>query len=107
MQFLCAADPEPVLDFETKTPKTDEHGQPLSSLQLVAISDSGAEVIAIKLPGNPTVRIGDPVTVNGLVAIPWAMGNRNGIAFRATSVEPATNRSASTSRGAKDEGNRS
>lgn len=101
MKFLCAAEPEPVLDFETKTPKTDEHGQPLTSVRLVVISQSGADVITVKLPGTPTVSVGEQVSVSALVAIPWTMGDRNGIAFRATKIE-----SVATAKSRSDGGSR-
>jgi hypothetical protein len=35
------------------------------------------------------IRQGHPVKVVGLVAQPWTMGDRSGVAFRATRIEPA------------------
>lgn len=87
MTFLCATGPEPVLDFETKAPKADENGEPFYGVQVVTISDSGAEVISVKIPGQPTVKGGQAVSVQGLVATPWSMGDRSGVAFRATKIE--------------------
>jgi hypothetical protein len=40
------------------------------------------------LPG-PGIRQGHPVKVSGLVAQPWTMNDRAGVAFRAARVEPA------------------
>ena len=34
LTFMCASEPEPVLDFETKNPKADENGEPLYGLQV-------------------------------------------------------------------------
>ena len=34
------------------------------------------------------IRQGHPVKVTGLVAQPWAMNDRSGVAFRAARVEP-------------------
>jgi len=88
--FLCAMAPEPVVDFETKRPRADEHGEPLYAVQLVALAEGSAEIIAVKTVGAaPAVRQGQPVRVVGLVAQPWTMGDRSGVAFRAARVEPA------------------
>jgi hypothetical protein len=44
----------------------------------------------VKIPGEPPeLPQGTAVKVVGLVATPWAMGDRNGVAFRATRIEPA------------------
>jgi len=90
--FMVATPAEPVRDFETKRPKLDpETGLPLFNVQLVALAEGGAEIIGVKLPGEPAgLAQGVPVNVLGLVATPWAMGDRNGVAFRATRIEPAT-----------------
>lgn len=86
MTFMCASEPAPVLDFETKQQKADEHGQPLFATQIVVLAEGGAEVVSLKTPGRPEVGPGQVVSVGELVAIPWAMGDRNGIAFRAATV---------------------
>jgi hypothetical protein len=90
--FLCAMPPEPVLDFETKRPRADDNGEPLYVVQLVALAENSAEILAVKVPGmpGPGIRQGHPVKVVGLVAQPWTMGDRSGVAFRAARVEPAT-----------------
>jgi hypothetical protein len=38
---------------------------------------------------SQAIRQGHPVKVTGLVAQPWAMNDRSGVAFRAARVEPA------------------
>ena len=84
ISFLCAMAPEPVVDFETKRPRADENGEPLFAIQLVALAEGTAEIIAVKVAGAaPAVRQGQPVKVLGLVAQPWTMGDRAGVAFRA------------------------
>jgi hypothetical protein len=88
LTFMCASEPEPVLDFETKNPKADENGEPLYGLQVVVLSDGGAEVINLKVPGRPTVKAGQMLNLRSLVATPWSMGDRSGVAFRAAEVEP-------------------
>ena len=89
--FLCAMPPEPVVDFETKRPRADENGEPLYVVQLVALAENSAEILAVKVPGMPSanIRQGHPVKVHGLVAQPWTMNDRSGVAFRAARIEPA------------------
>jgi hypothetical protein len=84
--------PEPVVDFETKRPRADDNGEPLYVVQLVALAEQSAEILAVKVPGmpGPGLRQGHPVKVVGLVAQPWTMGDRSGVAFRAARIEPAT-----------------
>jgi hypothetical protein len=73
--FLCAVEAEPVVDFETKRPRADENGEPLYLVQLIAMTDGAAEILAVKVPGlpGPSIRQGHPVKVIGLVAQPWSM----------------------------------
>jgi hypothetical protein len=86
--FLCAVEAEPVVDFETKRPRADENGEPLYLVQLM--TDGAAEILAVKVPGLPSgLRQGHPVKVHGLVAQPWSMNDRSGVAFRAARIEPA------------------
>ena len=89
--FLCALAPEPVIDFETKRPRADENGEPLYLVQLIAMTDGAAEILAVKVAGLPSagIRQGHPVKVHGLVAQPWTMNDRSGVAFRAARVESA------------------
>jgi hypothetical protein len=70
--FLCALAPEPVVDFETRRPKADENGEPLYVIQLLAMGDGSADLIAVKVGGvpSPAIRQGAPVKVTGLVAQP-------------------------------------
>jgi hypothetical protein len=59
-------------------------------VQLVALAEGSAEIIGVKVPGElPELPQGATVRVVGLVATPWAMGDRNGVAFRASRIEPA------------------
>jgi hypothetical protein len=64
--FLCAVEAEPVVDFETKRPRADENGEPLYMVQLIAMSDGAADIIAVKVPGapGPGIRQGHPVKVS-------------------------------------------
>ena len=89
--FLCAVEAEPVVDFETKRPRADDNGEPLYTIQLLAMGDGTADLLAVKVPGVPSqaVRQGVPVKVTGLVAQPWTMADRSGVSFRAARIEPA------------------
>ena len=89
--FLCALTPEPVIDFQTKQHRADENGEPLYVIQLLAMGDGSADLLAVKVPGPPSsaIRQGAPVKVTGLVAQPWTMQDRSGVSFRAATVEPA------------------
>jgi hypothetical protein len=60
--FLCAVEAEPLVDFETKRPRADENGEPLYMVQLIAMTDGAAEILAVKVPGLPSgIRQGHPV----------------------------------------------
>ena len=85
--FLAAGPPRPVQDFDTKQPKADANGEPLYAVQLVAMQPAGADVITVKVSGQPTVTVGAPVRVVGLVGLPWQNNGRAGVAFRAARIE--------------------
>ncbi len=82
--------PEPIRERGTNRPRTDtETGEPLFAVQLVALIEGRANVITVKVPGEPpAVPQGAPVRVLGLVATPWTMEGRSGVAFRAARIEP-------------------
>ena len=88
--FMCALEPQPVLDFETRRPRADENGEPLYVVQLIALAEGEAEILAVKVSGVPSsgIRQGHPIKVHGLVAQPWSMNDRSGVAFRAARIEP-------------------
>ena len=49
----------------------------------MALDASGADVIAVTVPGDPNVTMGQPAQVEGLVALPWSQESRSGIVERA------------------------
>jgi hypothetical protein len=90
VSFLCAGDAEPVLDYDSGRPKLDRSGQPLYSVSLVGMADGLAEVIAVKIPGEPkAISRGAAVRPVGLSANPWTICDRSGIAYRAERIEVA------------------
>lgn len=92
LTFLLVAQPQPVRDFESGRAKVED-GQPVFSVRVVAMDPGSgeAEIIAVKVPGEPVgLAPGAPVVVSELTAQPWSIGDKFGVAFRATAVDSAT-----------------
>lgn len=91
--FLCTRIPEQRTNFETGAPRIDKAtGQVLWQVQVIALDPTGGEVLAVTVVGEPKVIVGQPVSVSGLVALPWSQDGRSGIAYRAeaiTATDPA------------------
>ena len=78
--------------------KVDENGrqktqrntnEPLWTVQLMALEESGGEILNVTVAGvPPKVTPGQSVIPVQLEAIPWAQGTRNGVAFRAAQLNP-------------------
>jgi hypothetical protein len=96
MTFQSVGSPEPAVDFATKQPKIDENGAHLFNVQVVAISNGEAEIIQVRVSGEPA-KFGPsaPLRITGLVASPWTMGDRSGISYRAEKIEPVGQAKAS------------
>jgi hypothetical protein len=91
LTFLMVGTPRPVKDFETGLAKGDKDGVPLFGVRLVAMGGDDAEVITVKVAGEPKgLKPGAAVRVSELMAQPWSMGERSGVSFRASGVEPAS-----------------
>jgi hypothetical protein len=87
VSFVCTRAPEARIAFDTGQAKTDrETGLPLWQVQLMALDTSGGDVIAVTVAGDPNVTVGQPVQIDGLVALPWSQEGRSGIAFRADAI---------------------
>jgi hypothetical protein len=95
LQFLVVAGAEPLKQYEEGkpreawAPRVDSNGEVLWRVQLVALGDGEAEIIRVSLPGDPGVRQGEMVRVEGMTAQAWEMDGRSGMAFRATAVRAA------------------
>ena len=91
MSFKTAGDPRPVLDLDTKQPRTDKDGNPLYAVRVFASGEDVGQVIEIKVAGEPNgVRRNQDVRVAGLTVQPWTLKNgKSGIAFRAATIAPA------------------
>ena len=89
--FLASKEPEPVLDPNTNVQKLDKEGRSMFLVQLVWLSESGAEVLPVKVVGKPVGLVaGTAVKVTALTASPWSMGDRNGVSFTAERIEAIT-----------------
>lgn len=88
MTFICGSAPEAVVDFATNREKVDKAtGTAIFSTSLIAITEDGPEVIAVRTIGKPTsVVVGESVRVLDLTATPWSMGERSGTSYKATKV---------------------
>jgi len=91
MTFIAMSRPEPVVDFTTRQPKTDQAGQPVYTVQVAAMFEDQGEILPVKVAGQPSgIEQGMRVELVGLVATPWEMGDRNGVAYRASAIRPAS-----------------
>jgi len=63
-------------------------GRPMWSTQVFVLDDDGGEVITVTTAGEkPNVKVGQPVSLFKLEALPWATNGRNGVAFRAEEIK--------------------
>jgi hypothetical protein len=86
VQFIVSKLPEPKNDGDGRHKADRETKELLYVTELVGIDDSGAEVIKVTTAGAPKVGNRQPVQVAGLVATPWTVDGRSGVAFRAESI---------------------
>ena len=89
--FFCTRVPEARTDRDTGVPRMDrESGLPLWQVQLAALDETGGEVLAVTMAGEPKVTVGSDVSLDSLVAIPWSQGDRSGVAYRAARISVAS-----------------
>ena len=90
-QVQASRDPEPKVDQNGAQRSEKGTGRLMWSTQVFVLDETGGEVISITTAGEkPNVKVGQLVLVSGLEAIPWATNGRNGVAFRATELKPAS-----------------
>jgi hypothetical protein len=89
--MLCVVKPQPKLvNIETGEVKKDRDGLTVFTIGVVVRDGYRASVIDIAVSGEPVgIDVGVPVSVVGLTAFAWAMGDRHGTSFRADQVIPA------------------
>jgi hypothetical protein len=88
VEFVVSRAPQPKNDNDGRQKADRDSGAPLYVTELVAMDDTGAEVIKVTTAGQPRVTTRQLVTVVGLVATPWNIDGRGGVAFRAESITP-------------------
>jgi hypothetical protein len=90
-QVTVSKDPEPKADQNGNQKSEKNTGRLMWSTQVFVLDENGGEVITITTAGEkPSVKVGQPVTVAQLEAIPWATNGRNGVAFRAVELRSVT-----------------
>ncbi len=90
LRFVLVGGPDPVMEFGTAEPKTDEAGVPLYQVKVTTIGGDAPEIIAVKVPGEPKdVVLGLMVDLRELTVQPWTIGDKSGVAFRAAAVVAA------------------
>lgn len=90
-QVTVSRDPGPKMDQNGNQRSEKGTGRLMWSTQVFVLDEDGGEVITITTAGEkPNVTVGQFVTLAQLEAIPWATNGRNGTAFRATELKPAS-----------------
>ena len=80
-----------VMDFETKAPTLDKvTGVPLFDVDVMAVvANERPEQLTVRVVGQQSgIEIGSRVQFRDLSARTWEMGDRHGVAFKASRVEP-------------------
>jgi hypothetical protein len=88
VEFVVSRAPVPKNDNDGRQKTDRETGELLHVTELVAMDETGAEVIKVTTAGAPRVIKRQPVTVLKLVATPWNIDGRGGVAFRAEAIIP-------------------
>lgn len=71
--------------------KNDREGRPMWTTQVMALDETGGEVLNITVAGvQPQVTVGQIVKPVGLEAIPWMNNGKHGVAYRAVELKPVT-----------------
>ncbi len=88
VEFVVSRAPQPKNDNDGRQKADRDTGAPLHVTELVAMDDTGAEVIKVTTAGEPKIAKRQLVTVVKLVATPWNIDGRGGVAFRADAITP-------------------
>ena len=97
--FTVTKAAEPKTEFGSGQQKMNRATKlPEWSVEVLAMDSERGEVIRVTVTGDqPRVSQGQPVIFSELEAIPWANNGRNGVAYRAASIQgSAPSRAAST-----------
>ena len=100
VEFVVSRAPQPKNDNDGRQKTDRETGAPLHVTELVAMDQTGAEVIKVTTAGEPKVVKRQLVTVVKLVATPWSIDGRGGVAFRADAIIPVPTTAAGPAKAA-------
>jgi hypothetical protein len=100
VDFVVSRAPLPKNDNDGRQKTDRETGELLHVTELVAMDETGAEVIKVTTAGQPRVAKRQLVTVTKLVATPWNIDGRGGVAFRAEAIVPVPTTPATAARAA-------
>ena len=89
--FTVTKGAEPKTEFGSGQQKMNRQSKlPEWVVEVLAMDSERGEVIRVTVTGDqPKVSQGQLVTFSDLEAIPWANNGRNGVAYRAASIQPA------------------
>ena len=89
VRFMVTRPGEAKVDRETGQQRVDRStGALLWQVQVMALDESGGEILTVTIDSEPKIAVGEFVRLDGLVAIPWSQGDRSGVAFRAAGIAP-------------------
>jgi hypothetical protein len=89
-QITVTLEPVEKTDQNGRQRMERDTGRPMWSTQVFVLDDNGGEVITVTTAGErPNVKVGQPVTLSKLEALPWSTNGRSGVAFRATEIKTA------------------
>lgn len=100
--FMCVNAPEIKANPTTGEVRKDvATGLPMYVVGVVALKGKDSSVIQISVPGEPEgMTVGSAVRVVGLEAVPWSVGDRSGVSFRASAlVGPAAGETVTAAAG--------
>jgi hypothetical protein len=100
VEFVVSRAPQPKNDNDGRQKTDRETGELLHVTELVAMDETGAEILKVTTAGQPRVTTRQPVTVLKLVATPWNIDGRGGVAFRAEAITPLPTTAARVATGA-------
>ena len=87
IRFMITKPAEPKMDRDKGLQKIDKTtGALLWQLQVMALDDTGGEILTVTLDAEPKIGVGEFVQLHDLVAIPWSQADRSGVAFRAAGI---------------------
>ena len=89
--FTVTKAAEPKTEFGSGKQKMNRASQlPEWVVEVLAMDSERGEVIRVTVTGDqPKVSQGQQVRFEDMEAIPWANNGRNGVAYRAASIQPA------------------